>query len=77
MNPVEIIQFNEKQLERAKRNLVAAIDRRDDLAVKNLEHKIELFQATIDIVGYFIRETEDIRKKIEEVVAHDLERAGN
>lgn len=67
MNPVEIIRFNEKLLARAYKNLDAARLTGDTIAENNIRRKIDIYKATIEIVKYYIDETKEIGKKIEEV----------
>lgn len=46
----KLLRFYRAHLSRAKRNLVAAEDRKDHKAVKNLKTKIKIYQDTINLV---------------------------
>ena len=51
IDPKEAIKFYRVQLNRCKINLKGAKDRRDERAASNIQHKIDIYEYTIDALG--------------------------
>lgn len=51
IDPKEAIKLYRVQLNRCKINLQGARDRRDERAASNIQHKMEIYEYTIEILG--------------------------
>lgn len=47
----EAIRFFKVQLGRCKINLQGAKDRRDECAIKNIQHKMDVYKHTIEVLS--------------------------
>lgn len=50
IDPKEAIQFFRTQLSRCKINLKGARDRKDEKAINNIQHKMEIYQYVLSIL---------------------------
>ena len=50
IDPKEAIKFFRVQLNRCKINLQGARDRRDDRAASNIQHKMDIYEYTIEVL---------------------------
>ena len=50
IDPKEAIKFFRVQLNRCKINLQGARDRRDERAASNIQHKMEIYEYTIEVL---------------------------
>lgn len=49
-DPKEAIKFYRVQLNRCKINLQGAKERHDERAISNIQHKMEIFEYTIEVL---------------------------
>lgn len=50
IDPKEVIKFYRVQLNRCKINLQGARDRRDERAASNIQHKMKIYEYTIEVL---------------------------
>lgn len=50
IDPKEAIKFYRVQLNRCKINLQGAKDRRDERAASNIQHKMDIYEYTIEVL---------------------------
>lgn len=50
IDPKEAIKFFRVQLNRCKINLQGARDRRDERAASNIQHKMDIYEYTIEVL---------------------------
>ena len=52
IDPKEAIKFYRVQLNRCKINLKGARDRRDERAASNIQHKMDIYEYTIEVLHH-------------------------
>ena len=52
IDPKEAIKFFRVQLNRCKINLQGAKDRRDERAASNIQHKMDIYEYTIEVLHH-------------------------
>lgn len=57
IDPKEAIKFYKTQLKRCKINLDGAKDRRDYKAIANIQHKINIYEYTVEVLYSQLQDT--------------------